>query len=297
MPTAMVFETRRFAVHDGPGVRTVLFLKGCPLRCRWCHNPEGIEPHPQLAWYEHKCLHCGACVAACPTGAHRMADGVHVLNRAACVACGACEAVCPARALRRLGHRLTVEAAHRLILEDRDFYRDGGGATLSGGEPLLQSAFCADLFKRLKADGIHCALDTCGAVAWQRFAAVLPWTDMVLYDLKHVDDPLHRAYTGGSNRRILANLRRLATCEIPIEIRIPVIPGFNDDPASVAAIGRALDDLANIVAVRLLPYHHAASKYQALGRAAPLPEATPPSPARMEAIASELAAVTSLVIR
>ena len=297
MPTPTLFETRRFAVHDGPGVRTVLFLKGCPLRCRWCHNPEGMESQPQLAYHEHKCRHCGECVAACRQHAHVMVDGVHVFNRAACIACGACEVVCSGRALKRLGHPLTVETARRLILADRDFYRDGGGATLSGGEPLLHPGFCADLFKRLKADGIHCALDTCGAVAWDAFATVLPWTDMVLYDLKHADDARHRAYTGKSNRQIIENLRRLTTCGVPIEIRIPIIPAFNDDADSIGAIGRVLNDLPNIVAVRLLPYHRAASKYHALGRADTMPNVDPPSPDRFETIAAQLAECTSLVVR
>ena len=236
-PTGTVFEIKRFAVHDGPGVRTVLFLKGCPLRCRWCHNPEGISPEPQLAYYEHKCLHCGECVEACPHDAHGLADGRHAFDATKCVACGACVEVCLGRALKLFGRRLTALVARDAVLEDRAFYADGGGVTLSGGEPLLQAEFCAELFRLLRAEDMHCAIDTSGAVSWESFEMVLPVTDMFLYDVKHVDDRLHREHVGRSNRQILENLERLTECGVPVEIRIPVIPGFNDDPQSVEAIG------------------------------------------------------------
>lgn len=290
MPTAAVFEVKRFAVHDGPGVRTVLFLKGCSLRCRWCHNPEGLEAAPQLACYDHKCLHCGECVAACPHGAHALVDGRHVFDASRCVACGACVEACLGRALKLYGQALTVDEARRLVLQDRAFYRDGGGVTLSGGEPLLQAEFCAELFRRLKDDGLHCALDTSGAAPWDRFEQVLPWTDLFLYDVKHVDDAKHRDYVGRSNRQIIENLRRLAEGSVPIEIRIPVIPGFNDDAASVDAIGRLLGGLRAVVGVRLLPYHTASSKYAALRRPDTMPPAAEPTKDQMAALAARLAA-------
>ena len=288
MPIGTVFEVKRFAVHDGPGVRTVLFLKGCPLRCRWCHNPEGLEPGPQLACYDHKCLHCGECVQACPRHAHGLVDGKHVIDGTKCVACGACVEVCLGRALKLFGRRFTVEEACRVALEDRAFYREGGGVTLSGGEPLLQAEFCAELFKLLKEERIHCAIDTSGAVSWESFAKVLPWTDMFLYDVKHVDDRLHREHVGRSNRQIVENLKHLTEGHVPIEIRIPVIPGFNDDPESVEAIGRFLGGLRGIVGVRLLPYHPASSKYGAIRRPDTMPEVEAPSKDRMDAIAAQL---------
>ena len=288
MPMGTVFEVKRFAVHDGPGVRTVLFLKGCSLRCRWCHNPEGIEPGLQLAYYDHKCLHCGECVEVCPQHAQALVDGKHGIDLGKCVACGACAEVCLGRALKLFGRHLTVKEACRTALEDRAFYREEGGVTLSGGEPLLQAEFCAELFKLLKEQGIHCAIDTSGAVGWENFEKVLPWTDMFLYDVKHVDDRLHREHTGRSNRQIVENLKRLAECSIPIEIRIPVIPGFNDDPQSVEAIGRLLGGLQGLVAVRLLAYHPASSKYQAIRRTDTMPEVDGPSTDRMVAIAAQL---------
>jgi glycyl-radical enzyme activating protein len=279
-----VFEVRRFAVHDGPGVRTVFFLKGCPLRCRWCHNPEGIGPRPELAFHSHKCIHCGECARVCPRGAHALAAGKHVFDRAKCAACGACAEACLGRALKLFGRRISVEEAAALALEDREFYRDGGGVTLSGGEPLAQAGLCAGLLERLKKEGIHCAVDTSGAVAWTVFERALPWTDLFLYDLKHVDDGRHREMTGRSNR-------------VPIEVRIPVIPGFNDGPESVDAMGALLAGLRNIAGVRLLPYHPARSKYEAVGRPDAMPAVEAPSREKMAALAARLRKFPSLQVR
>lgn len=286
-PTGMIFEVKRFAVHDGPGVRTALFLKGCSLRCRWCHNPESVSPRPQLAYYAHKCLHCGECVAACPQQAHGLTEGKHLFDRAKCVACGACEAVCLGGALKLFGRTVTVEEASLLALEDRDFYKDGGGCTVSGGEPLLQAEFCAALFQSLRREGVHCAVDTSGAVEWKAFETVLPFADMFLYDVKHVDDTKHREQVGASNRQILDNLKRLSTRGVPIEVRIPAIPGFNLDAASMDAAGKLLGGLKNIVGVKLLPYHLARSKYEAVGRVDTMPPMEPP-PAELEAAAARL---------
>ncbi len=288
MPTtATVFEIKRCAVHDGPGVRTTLFLKGCPLRCRWCHNPEGIAPGPQLAYYDHKCLACGECVSVCEANVHSIIDGRHVVNTASCTACGKCVDACLGRSLRLYGQNLTVEHARQIVLEDREFYSGGGGVTLSGGEPLLQAGFCAELLSWLKQDGIHCAVDTSGAVGWQAFQKVLPHADTFLYDVKHADDSKHQQYTGQSNSRIVDNLRRLSECDVPIEVRIPLITGFNDDGKSIDSIGALLSELRGVVAVRLLPYHHAGSKYQAIGLDALMLALEEPSSVRIEEIAAQ----------
>ena len=282
-----IFDIKRFAVHDGPGVRTTLFLKGCPLRCRWCHNPEGMTTGPQLAYFAQKCLHCGECVDPCPHGAHSLVDAKHVFERTRCVVCGECVEVCLGRALRRYGREISVEEAREVVLEDRDFYRAGGGVTLSGGEPLLQAEFCAELFRTLKADGLSCALDTSGAVEWESFEKVLPYVDIVLYDVKHVDDALHTAYVGASNEGVLSNLEALSGRDIPIEVRTPLIPGFNLDEKSLRNIAHFLTRLKNVVGVRLLAYHPAHSKFEAIGRTDAMLDVDCPSAAQLK-VATEM---------
>lgn len=274
-----IVDLKRLCVHDGPGIRTTLFLKGCPLQCRWCHNPESISPAPEIGFVPRRCRGCGQCAAVCPAGAHVLAAGCHTLNHAACTACGRCVSACLPGALEFYGRELTVAEAVAAVLEDRTFYaRSGGGCTLSGGEPLWQAEFCAEVFTLLRAAGVHCALDTSGAVSWDCFETVLPVTDLFLYDVKHADDTVHRAHTGCSNRELLDNLRRLSACGTPVEIRLPVIPGFNADPASLAALGELLSELPHLLGVRLLPYHHARLKHEMVGRSdlmadVPLPDA------------------------
>jgi len=272
-PTAMIFDVKRFAVHDGPGVRTTLFLKGCPLHCLWCHNPESIAPSPQLGYYAHKCIDCSECAKVCPTHAHTMMGGKHRFDRAKCQACGLCESVCLGGALRLYGQTVTLPEALGLVLADRDFYGDTGGVTLSGGEPLLQSGFCRELLKQLKAANIHTAVDTCLYVKWPVIEEVRPFTDLFLVDLKHLDSARHRQLTGRGNELILDNLRQLAATGAGIEIRIPLIPGGNDDDANLLASGKLLDEL-HIKNVRLLPYHEMArSKYAALAMPDTMPQA------------------------
>ncbi len=273
--TGMLFDVKRFAVHDGPGVRTTLFLKGCPLRCRWCHNPESLAPQPQLAYYEHKCLHCGECVAACPAQAHALADGKHVFDRSKCRACGACEAACLGSALRLYGRRVTVDEAVQLAVEDRDFFGANGGVTLSGGEPLMQPAFCHELLRRLKQLGIHTAVDTCGQVGWDALERVIPVTDLFLFDFKHANSEEHRKLTGQGNALIVANLRRLSESGAAIEVRVPLIPGCNDTGENLHATGELLGGL-RLERVKVLPYNvMARSKYAALGMADTMPHTEP----------------------
>ena len=284
---ARYIDVKRFAVHDGPGVRTTLFLKGCPLRCIWCHNPESRLPRPELAIHYRKCTLCGACAGVCRC--HRIADGVHEFDRAACRACGKCVSACLSGALELFGGFITVNEAVAKLLEDRIFYTDGGGITLSGGEPLLQSDFCAAVLARMRGEGVHCAVDTCGCVPWEAFEKVLPYTQLFLYDLKCADPAKHEKLTGRRNEPILENLRRLDATGKAIEIRMIMVPTYNTDESDLRAAGEILSKLKNVSAVRLLAYHSLArSKFKAVGHEDTMPDAPSPDAAMLEQYAAVL---------
>ena len=274
---AVLMDIKRFAVHDGPGIRTTLFLKGCSLKCLWCHNPEGIRREHQLAWYAHKCIRCLECVNTCPVGAHRIAEEGHSFLRENCIGCGKCAKVCLGDALTLFGREIGVEEAYSIATEDAVFYGDTGGVTVSGGEPLLQAAFVKALFTKLKKEGIHTAVDTCGNVPWEHFVEVLPITDLFLYDIKHIDPDVHKKLTGADNCRILENLQRLSEAGGTIEIRMPLVPQINDDEKTLCGIGAFLQKL-NITRMKVLPYHAMArSKYAALGMRDTMPNVPEPT--------------------
>lgn len=272
---ARISDIKRFAVHDGDGIRTTVFFKGCSLRCLWCHNPEGIGGLPQIAYYANKCLACGKCVSVCTAGAQRMMEDEHSFVRESCAGCGKCAPVCLGNALVYYGREATVDELLPLLLEDRAFYENSnGGVTLSGGECLLQADFCRVLLQRLQEEGIHTAVDTCGAVPWEKIEAVLPYTDIFLYDLKAYDEDVHIRCTGQSNRRILDNLRMLDARGQAVEIRIPYVPGYNDD--QMEKIAGFVSTLRHVTKVRVLAYHnYAGSKYAALGMENTLPGSLP----------------------
>lgn len=270
-----ICDIKRFAVHDGDGIRTTLFLKGCPLRCVWCHNPESISARPQLAFYENKCIGCGECAAVCPNNAHKMTENGHIFDHTLCIACGKCEEACLGSALTLYGKEVTVDEILPKLLEDKEFFEtSGGGVTLSGGECLTHPDFCAELLKKLKEKGVHTAVDTCGFVSKEAIDKVLPYTDIFLYDIKAADEAVHIRCTGQSNKKILENLFYIDSKNKAIEVRIPFVPGFND--GEIEKIGEILKALKNLKKVRVLPYHNfAGSKYAALGLENTLPEALP----------------------
>ena len=287
MNESRYIDIKRFAVHDGPGIRTTLFLKGCSLRCIWCHNPESRFPQPELAIHYPKCTCCGECAKVC--SCHHIVDGVHEFNRADCKACGRCESACPSGALELFGKNMTVDEAAAKLLEDRIFYTDGGGITLSGGEPLLHTEFCAELLAQMKDEGIHCAVDTCGNVPWASFEAVLPHTDMFLYDFKCADSEKHKRLTGSGNELILENLKRLNKTGKEIEIRMIMVPEHNMDESDLRAAGEFLAPLKSITAVRLLAYHSLArSKFKAVGHPDTMPNVPSPDVNALEKCAEIL---------
>jgi pyruvate formate lyase activating enzyme len=238
-PSGLAFNIQKFSTEDGPGIRTTVFLKGCPLHCAWCHNPEGLSPASDLVWYDVRCVGARECLRVCPGDALTLTpQGLHI-DRKRCTVCGACATACPAGALEVIGAAWTAGELLAEVLKDRVFYEtSGGGITFSGGEPMQQVDFLAEVLPRCNEAGLHVALDTCGAVAWERYERVLPWVDLVLLDLKMMDPERHRKVTGVANDGVIENARALHEAGVPMWIRSPVIPGYTDDPENIRAIGR-----------------------------------------------------------
>ena len=279
-----VFDIQRFSIHDGPGIRTTVFLQGCNLRCFWCHNPESQPGGPCVQFFGDKCILCSQCVAACPEHAQLVTDGERVYVRDLCRTCGTCIDTCYAGALVIKAKQMAVAEVMAEVAKDRAYYDDsGGGVTFSGGEPALQSEFLAELLIASKALGLRTAVDTAGHVPWETLAALLPHTDLFLVDVKAFEDATHRAGTGAGNRRILENVRRLAASGVELRIRIPVIPGFNADAAELGKIAGFLAGLDRVPAVELLPFHHlGGGKYESVGREYPSQALQPPTDEAME---------------
>lgn len=282
-----IVEYKRFAVHDGDGIRTTLFLKGCPLSCLWCHNPEGISYKPQTAYLSHKCISCGECLI-CPGEAHSFDSGEHSFDRNKCTACGKCTDVCLGEALTLYGHKVSAEEAAETLLLDRDFFlSSGGGVTLSGGEPLMQPEFTAEVFRLVKEQGITTALDTCGYAPKKALETVLPYTDKVLFDIKTASCATHEKFTGKPNGLILDNLRYINKVGVPVEIRIPLVPGVND--GEIPEIAKILEPMNVITAVRVLAYHgYAGTKYESLGLTYRGAHLEPPSKDMLESVGKAL---------
>lgn len=264
-----VFNIQHFSVHDGPGIRTTVFLKGCPLRCLWCDNPESQDIRPHIFFWSDRCIGCNQCLSVCPHHAVIEVPGVFKqVQGDLCDLCGACLAECHSGALEQVGKLMTAAEVLEQIELDRPFYdQSGGGMTLSGGESLAQPDFAGRLLGAAKARGIHTAIETCGFAAWDVWQRLLPHLDLILYDVKEVDPSKHRIFTGVSNRLILKNLERLAKTDVPVIVRRPVIPGYNDDVEDMHALGHFVQQLQTVCDVHLLPYHRLGySKYDRLGR-------------------------------
>ena len=283
MEKAVVFDIMHFSTRDGPGIRTTVFLKGCPLACLWCHNPESQSLQPELMFRPNLCIHCYACVPACPQEAIAVVDGQVETLPSRCRLCAACVEACAAEARAIAGREMTVGEVMAEVEKDIPFYDEsGGGVTFSGGEALLQRDFLLAALVECKRKGIHTALDTSGFAAWSVLDGLRESVDLFLYDLKTVDDACHRAMTGVSNQLILANLRRLSALGQPLIVRVPLIPGINDSPESIREMARFLGSLAPFLRVDLLPYHTAGvEKYRRLNRDYAIPAVQPPSEAEI----------------
>jgi pyruvate formate lyase activating enzyme len=291
-PAGVVFDIKKFSIHDGPGIRTTVFFKGCPLACRWCHNPESQTPRPERIFRENRCLRCGACLTACEHGAISLDGDVPVTNNEKCTLCGACVEVCYAEAREIVGREMTVVEAMAEVERDVVFYDEsGGGVTVSGGEPLMQPEFLLALLRACREQKIHTALDTCGFAPWQTLDRIRPHVDLFLYDLKLMDDGRHRHLTGVPNEIILSNLRALSQKGHNIILRVPIIPGLNDDEENIRQIGAFAAALPHLDGVDLLPYHRAATdKYERLHKDYTLSAIRPPSEERLAEVARILQA-------
>lgn len=274
-----VFNIQRFSLHDGPGIRTTVFLKGCNIRCAWCHNPESFSAKPQLSVNFSKCTSCGACVVQCPNGVHAItAEGKHLFEPARCSMCKACVCSCPQGAITAIGETMTAEQVVETVCKDSRYYaKSGGGVTVSGGEPTFQLEFLLEILRRSKEQGLHTCVETNGICAPDKMRRVAEFTDLFLLDFKHFDEEAHRRWTGASNKTVYENLALFDELRQPVILRCPVIPSVNDTPEHFAAIAQLQREHSCIQSTEIMPYHDVGvSKWGNIGLDYSLTEVAPP---------------------
>ncbi len=288
--TGIIFNIQRFSVHDGPGIRTTVFLKGCPLRCKWCHNPESLLGQGQVMLRRGRCIRCGDCLALCPQQALSWEEGEVRTDWVRCRQCGACARACVAEAREWVGREMDVAGLMAEIVKDVPYFDEsGGGVTFSGGEPLLQHEFLQGMLAACRERGIHAAVDTTGYATPEVLRKISPLGDLFLFDLKLIDDSRHRELTGASNQPILDNLRDLVREGRNIEVRLPLIPGCTDTPENVRRTGEFLGALNPAPGIQILPYHAAGlDKYERLGMKPEMAEGISVSGEEIDRVASEL---------
>ncbi len=268
-----VLEIQRMSTEDGPGIRTTVFLKGCSIKCLWCHNPESITAYFEVLWFQSRCIKCGLCKTACTSNALTEDESGIVINRDVCSSCGVCAETCPSGALEKMGRLWNVEEIVRELLKDRIYFeKSGGGITLSGGEATLQPEFACELLKRLKEEGIHTAVDTCGVTNSASLKLILPFTDILLFDLKTGNCKRHKEYTGTGNEMVIKNLSLAHSLDAKIWIRTPIVPGYTDDPENINEIAELIKTMVSeseksgIIKWELLAFNNlCADKYNRLG--------------------------------
>jgi glycyl-radical enzyme activating protein len=285
-----IFDIQRFSIHDGPGIRTTVFLKGCPLHCLWCHNPESQERRVEIFFSPEKCIGCLFCLQTCPHGNHQFQDGQHRYQRETCTGCGQCAAECYTEALEVVGRSASVDEVIGEVVKDIPFYRNsGGGMTLSGGEPMAQFEFSRELLLAARRQAIHTCLETSGCAPFTRYREIIPLVDLFLFDIKETDPDRHMQYTGVSNQLILENLSLLNSAGANIILRCPIIPGLNDRAEHLRAVADLAEHLEGVQEIHILPYHALGeSKNERLGKTSPLAGVAMPEPEQSAAWVEEV---------
>lgn len=272
--TGTVFNIQKFCINDGPGIRTTVFVKGCPLNCAWCHNPESKNSEPELLYDKNKCTMCGKCADVCPNNCHSFENGEHTIDREKCIRCGKCAEFCYFQALEMAGNVMDSDEVLKEVLKDKAFYEtSGGGLTVSGGEPMLHFDFTYELLKKAKEEGLHTAMETCGFAPEEKYIKIAEVTDLFLFDFKLWDADLHKKYIGADNSLILKNLEMLNEIGASIILRCPIIPTINDNSEHFKAIADTANRLKNVLEINIEPYHPLGeNKNQKLGKESILPE-------------------------
>lgn len=280
----LVSKIQRYSIKDGPGIRTTVFLKGCSMECAWCCNPELINPHPEILKDQKICIHCGECFSNCPEDAIYEEADEYVINRTLCTICGICVEVCPVGAYQTIGRLMSVHELTEELLKDRVFYEvSGGGVTFSGGEPTLQYRFVKEVAQEMKRNRIHVTLDTCGNVPWRHFQELLEVVDLVLFDIKLIDNDKHTRFTGTSNKVVKQNAEKLSGAGVSLNIRIPLLPGINDTMEEINQMMTFIEGLGSVKQVDILPYHKlGVGKYIMLGKEYLLESIEPPEREHLE---------------